>query len=67
VGANVYGMDIVDRDTARPRWLTGIGGQYVDGRQITPEQINDVVGPMDLIFEASGVPTLVLCQASIDG
>src|SRR5512140_2366599 len=33
-GADVYGMDIVDANSARPQWLTGIGGHYVDGRQV---------------------------------
>lgn len=58
-GATVYGLDIVDTDTARPRWLTGIGGQYVDGRKVVPDKIDDMLGgAMDLIFEASGVPGL---------
>lgn len=57
-GAEVYGMDVVDASTARPQWLAGIGGQYVDGRQVSPDRISDVLGPMDLIFEATGVPKL---------
>lgn len=57
-GAEVFGLDIVDEDTARPQWLIGIGGRYVDGRQVSPEQVNNVIGPMELIFEATGVPGL---------
>src|SRR5689334_17784129 len=34
--ADVTGLDVVDADTARPRWLDRIGGHYVDGRQVTP-------------------------------
>ena len=34
--ADVSGLDVVDADTARPRWLNVIGGHYVDGRQVTP-------------------------------
>lgn len=51
-GAEVYGLDIVDSDTARPQWLASIGGQYVDGRQTSrPDGI-------DVIVEATGVPSL---------
>jgi glucose 1-dehydrogenase len=57
-GAQVFGMDIFDADTARPQWLTGIGGTYIDGREIQADQVDDVLGPMDLIFEATGAPEL---------
>ena len=30
-GAEVFRLDIVDADSVRPRWLTDIGGHYVDG------------------------------------
>jgi threonine dehydrogenase-like Zn-dependent dehydrogenase len=33
-GAEVYGLDIVDANSARPQWLEAIGGQYVDGCQV---------------------------------
>jgi threonine dehydrogenase-like Zn-dependent dehydrogenase len=57
-GANVFGLDIVDANSARPRWLTAIGGQYVDGRQVPADRVDDELGTMDLIFEATGVPAL---------
>jgi len=57
-GAHVYGLDIVDAATARPEWLTAIGGLYVDGRKVKTDRVDDVVGPMDLILEATGVPSL---------
>jgi glucose 1-dehydrogenase len=57
-GAEVYGLDIVDAATRRPKWLAVIGGQYVDGRQVKPGQVDDVLGPMELIFEATGVASL---------
>lgn len=68
--AEVYGMDIVDPDTARPQWLAGIGGHYVDGRQVPPDQVDNALGPMDLIFEATGVPALafnLLDALALDG
>ena len=54
-GARVYGMDVVDPGTARPQWLTGIEGFYIDGRKITPDKVDDLIGSMDLVFEATGV------------
>lgn len=57
-GAEVYGLDIVDASTGRPQWLAGIGGHYVDGRQVPPDRMDDVLGPMDLVLEATGVPGL---------
>ncbi len=57
-GAEIYGLDIVDENTARPKWLETIGGQYVDGRKVPPEQVDDKLGALDLIFEATGVAAL---------
>ena len=57
-GAEVYGLDIVDADTVRPRWLQAIGGHYVDGRDVSPVHVDDTLGLMDLIVEAAGVPSL---------
>ncbi len=57
-GAYVYGLDIVDANSARPQWLATIGGQYIDGRQVPADKVDDTVGPMELIFEATGVPAL---------
>lgn len=57
-GAEVYGTDIVDHSTARPRWLEFIGGKYVDGRKITPDRVEQELGPMHFIFEATGIAAL---------
>ncbi|MBI3394036.1 MAG: glucose 1-dehydrogenase [Nitrospirae bacterium] len=57
-GAEVYGIDIVDADTARPRWLEHIGGKYIDGRHVTPDFAARELGPVNLIFEATGVASL---------
>lgn len=57
-GADVYGLDIGDVGSPRPQWLAGIVGRYVDGRQVPPERVDEVLGPMDFILEASGVPAL---------
>ncbi|HBY94310.1 MAG TPA: alcohol dehydrogenase [Chloroflexi bacterium] len=56
--AEVYGLDIVDADSSRPRWLEQIGGQYVDGRQVPADRVDETLGPMDLIVEAAGVARL---------
>ena len=57
-GATVYGLDVVDAESARPTWLKHIGGQYIDGRQIPADQVDDHFGRIDLIFEAAGVTSL---------
>ncbi len=57
-GATVYGLDVVDRDSARPQWLAHIGGSYVDGRKIPPDRVERELGQMDLILEATGVAAL---------
>jgi glucose 1-dehydrogenase len=57
-GAVVYGLDVVDADTARPRWLEHIGGQYIDGRQVAADKVDDHFGRIDLIFESTGVASL---------
>jgi threonine dehydrogenase-like Zn-dependent dehydrogenase len=57
-GADVYGLDVVDAGSARPMWLTGIGGHYVDGRQVPVEQVQQKIGAMDLVLDASGIPAL---------
>ncbi len=57
-GAEVFGLDVVGDHSARPRWLTWIGGTYVDGRKVPPDQVSRQLGAMDLIFEATGVASL---------
>ena len=69
-GAEVYGLDIVEPDTARPHWLAAIGGHYVDGRQVPADKVDDVLGPMDLILEATGIANLqfnLLDALALDG
>jgi threonine dehydrogenase-like Zn-dependent dehydrogenase len=57
-GAEVFGTDIVDSNSARPRWLSHIGGAYVNGRSVPPEKVADSLGGMELVFEATGVAAL---------
>ncbi len=54
-GAEVWGLDVVDASTVRPRWLHLIGGHHIDGRQITPEHLID---QLDLVLEATGIASL---------
>ena len=57
-GGEVYGLDVVDKNTARPKWLSGIGGTYVDGREVPANQVEKKIGTMDLVLDASGVAEL---------
>lgn len=69
-GAKVFGLDIVDAASVRAQWLTALGGQYVDARQIPADRVNDVLGPMELIIEAAGIAALefnLLDALALDG
>jgi glucose 1-dehydrogenase len=57
-GARVYGLDVVDATTVRPEWLRGVGGEYIDGRRVPADRVASVVGPMEVIVEATGVASL---------
>jgi threonine dehydrogenase-like Zn-dependent dehydrogenase len=57
-GAEVYGLDIVDENTARPQWLKAIGGTYIDDRKVPPDKLVDQYGTMHVIVECTGVPKL---------
>jgi threonine dehydrogenase-like Zn-dependent dehydrogenase len=57
-GGEVYGLDVVDVNTARPKWLGGIGGIYIDGREVPADQVEKKIGAMDLILDASGIAEL---------
>jgi threonine dehydrogenase-like Zn-dependent dehydrogenase len=57
-GGEVYGLDVVAAASARPTWLTGIGGHYVDGRQVPADRVERKIGAMDLILDATGIPAL---------
>jgi threonine dehydrogenase-like Zn-dependent dehydrogenase len=69
-GAKVCGLDIVPADSARPAWLREIGGNYINGHETHPDQIRSEHGPMQLLFEATGVPSLafnLLDALDLDG
>jgi glucose 1-dehydrogenase len=57
-GAEVWGLDVVDASTVRPRWLHLVGGHYIDGRQITPDHFAGQIELFDLILEATGISSL---------
>jgi len=57
-GANVLGLDVVDRDSSRPTLLRSVGGEYVDGRQIEARDLADRFGHIDVVLEATGVAHL---------
>jgi threonine dehydrogenase-like Zn-dependent dehydrogenase len=57
-GADVWGLDVVDAATARPRWLTAIGGHYLDGRHVPRDHATDRIEEFDVIVEATGIASL---------
>src|SRR6266542_1313055 len=54
----VIGLDVVDETSIRPSLLKRIGGRYVDGRQVKTHDLDQQLGQIDLIFEATGVASL---------
>ncbi|HWR51725.1 MAG TPA: glucose 1-dehydrogenase [Bryobacteraceae bacterium] len=58
-GAEVWGMDVVPADSARPKWFANIGCCYLDGREVKATQIDEKAGTLDLIVEATGVPNIM--------
>jgi threonine dehydrogenase-like Zn-dependent dehydrogenase len=66
-GAEVIGLDIVDAGSRRPLWLEAIGGTYVDGRGVPPAEVDKRIGLVDMIFEATGVPSLEFSLFSVLG
>jgi len=57
-GGEVYGLDVVEANTARPKWLGEIGGTYIDGREVPADQVEKKIGAMDLVLDASGIAEL---------
>ena len=57
-GATVYGLDLEDELARRPHWFTTIGGKYLRGDIVSIQQVLKDIGPMDLVFEATGVAFL---------
>ncbi|HEY1024617.1 MAG TPA: glucose 1-dehydrogenase [Sphingobacteriaceae bacterium] len=57
-GAEVIGIDIVDENSQRPQILKQLGGSYLNSREVMIEDLDDLLGQVDFIFEAAGVPQL---------
>lgn len=59
-GAELFGLDIVDENSARPSILKEIGGTYINGQNTNAENIDTHYGKMDFILEATGIAKLEL-------
>lgn len=57
-GAKVIGLDIIDENSPRAQLLAKLGGVYVDGRKVQADALDDHLGQIDLILEATGVAAL---------
>ena len=57
-GMEVFGMDVVDENTARPEILKELGGKYLDGRSVSPSNLKGPCPQIDFIVEAAGIPKL---------
>lgn len=57
-GARVFGLDIVDPHSPRPKLLESMGGKYVKGNQAAIRQAMETYGSIDMIVEAAGITSL---------
>ncbi len=57
-GSRVIGLDVVDDMSPRAVLLKELGGTYVDGRRVQPQDLSSTFGQIDFIFEATGVARL---------
>lgn len=57
-GAEVTGMDIVDEASAKPGLLKELGGEYINGKDVPADKVDDAFGEMDFVFEATGIARL---------
>lgn len=57
-GAEVVGLDIVNEQSIRPQILEKIGGKYLNGKEINTLNVDDSLGQIDFIFDATGVAKL---------
>lgn len=57
-GAEVLGLDIVDETSKRPEILRKAGGRYIDGRRTDTNKLDEQLGQIDFILEATGVAQL---------
>jgi glucose 1-dehydrogenase len=57
-GANVWGVDIVEKDNLRVKILQEMGGTYINDTQVDPKTFRTQFPNIDLIVEAAGVAKL---------
>lgn len=57
-GAEIFGLDIVDKSSIRPSIFGEIGGEYINGREVNTINIDSRYGEMDFIVEATGIAKL---------
>jgi threonine dehydrogenase-like Zn-dependent dehydrogenase len=57
-GAELFGLDIVDESSPRASILREIGGEYINGKNVKTEHLDDNYGRMDFVIEATGIAEL---------
>lgn len=57
-GAELFGLDIVEDSSPRASILKEIGGEYINGKKVHTENIDNSYGEMDFVFEATGIANL---------
>ncbi len=57
-GAKVIGIDIVDKDSSRPKILEELGGTYINAKETSLDNLLKQHPQIDLILEAAGIAKL---------
>jgi len=57
-GANVWGLDVVDPNSSRPKILSRMGGKYIKSSDINLENFAKECPQLDMVLEAAGIAKL---------
>lgn len=57
-GFDTYMYSSGPADAEKARWVESVGAQYLSSRTLTPAQVGEQIGNIDLIYEAAGVASL---------
>jgi glucose 1-dehydrogenase len=57
-GAKVWGLDVVDPNSARPTILKGMGGRYIKSSESALQNFSGECKQLDMVLEAAGIAKL---------
>jgi threonine dehydrogenase-like Zn-dependent dehydrogenase len=66
-GFDTYMYSSSPADGEKARWVESIGAKYVSAKSMTPAQVGEHIGNIDLIYEAAGVASLAFEMLGVLG